>query len=1337
MSKKADTAEKPLSSPTKEKSPLASVSQVFSFARTRQTKLQLLGAFFFALISGCTFPAMIFYFAQAFEDLARPTESDDFMDTVRSMVYAFLILGVVILFSMTAENFLAETAATTMTHNLKTDWFRALLRQDMAYYDIRDVSGEATIISTNGNRYHRGVGRKLAESVQYFINFVGATTYAFYASWKVSLAVLAISPILMCSVSFLLKMNQTQTARANATYARAGSIVTTAISSIRTILSLNAVDRTIEEYKDATTEAHDGAVGQVWLVGLAHGSQFASFMLSYVVVTLFGTWLLYDSVVDSGCDPSGTVEDNERCDPSGVDVFGALMGISFGAAILPQISVSMEKFNEAREACFPALKVIHRAKVTAGKKDGTSDQTDSLQLFHRGESELPPYVIDSSCDAGMKPSAVSGEIVFNDVSFAYPTRKEIPVFKGFSLTIPAGKTVALVGPSGCGKSSAVQLLERFYDVDSGSITLDGNDIRDLNIGWLRRQLGLVSQEPKLFATSIRENIAAGAPDATEEQIIEAAKLANAHDFISSFPQGYDTQVGDLGGQLSGGQKQRIAISRVLLKKPKVMILDEATSALDSESENSVQKALDEIVRNQGITTLVIAHRLSTIRSADMIVVVADGKVAETGKHNELLSRQFLYADMVAAQSAKADSKSDSAISTPNTTEHGSLADSVESSNDYGSGEKPVIQFHHVDFAYPTRPDSKVFNGLNLTVRRGETLALVGPSGSGKSSAIQLIENFYRPTAGFISFNGEDMSELNVRWLRDQLGLVSQEPILFDTTVEENIRYGCPNASFEQVVEAAKQANAHDFISTFPDGYQTRVGQGSTLVSGGQKQRIAIARALIKRPVVLLLDEATSALDSHSEKIVQDALDKIMFGTEQTCVVVAHRLSTIRNADRIAVIERGRITEIGSHAELIARPGGHYQKLCSLQDLSADLHSEEKDNTGIESERKDEADQGEEGEKKAEVEEAVEVSKEKEKDLAKKASIFGKEDTFFLMVGGAGALLTGIMFPSWGFIFAYMTEILFYPVYPCPSSPAGVDDIAECDDYLDNVKDYMHDRSFDIFYGFIGVIVSSLIGYVLLFVGFGWAVENMNKRTRDAAFTSLLRQEVGWFDVRSPGSLTSRLSDDAALLRAYNGEPIRTLSMTLASVLVGVVVAFIYMWPFALLTIGLLPFMAFGAEMEMRTYLGEDEGDANQIDEHSPGGIVIATLADIRTVASLTLEPERAEEYARALTKEDPHPVRNNIVKGGGSALGQFTQMWGFGLMFFFGGWVLDEHSDEFTYREYLIALFAFMFSLYGLSAAFEGTADREKAKAAAFRIFEVIERQSLIDPLTDEGKKQV
>lgn len=170
---------------------------------------------------------------------------------------------------------------------------------------------------------------------------------------------------------------------------------------------------------------------------------------------------------------------------------------------------------------------------------------------------------------------------------------------------------------------------------------------------------------------------------------------------------------------------------------------------------------------------------------------------------------------------------------------------------------------------------------------------------------------------------------------------------------------------------------------------------------------------------------------------------------------------------------------------------------------------------------------------------------------------------------------------------------------------------------------------------------------------------------------------------------------------------------------------------------LLPCQAFGAEMEMRTYLGEDEGDANEIKEHSPGGIVIETLNDIRTVASLTLEEERAHDFATALASEDPHPVRSKLLKGSGSGLGQFTQMWGFGLMFFFGGWLLNEHPDDLTYRDYLIAMFAFMFSLYGLAAAFEGTADREKAKAAAARIFEIIDRESAIDPLTDQGKKDV
>lgn len=283
-----------------------------------------------------------------------------------------------------------------------------------------------------------GVGRKLAESVQYFVSFAGSLGYAFYSSWKVSLAVLSICPFLVCSVYFLLKMNQTQTAHANATYAKAGSIVQTAISAIRTILSLNAVENVVDQYKEATQEACDGAVGQVWLVGLAYGAQFASFMLSYVVVTLFGTWLLYDNVEESGCDPSGTVFGNERCDPAGVEVYGALLGVSFGAAVLPQIAVSIEKFIGAREACFPALKVIRRSKEPQTDVD---DTIDSLAHFRRGDSALPPYVIDSSSTSGGKPAVVMGDILFSNVQFSYPTRRETKFIEDFSLHIPAGKTV--------------------------------------------------------------------------------------------------------------------------------------------------------------------------------------------------------------------------------------------------------------------------------------------------------------------------------------------------------------------------------------------------------------------------------------------------------------------------------------------------------------------------------------------------------------------------------------------------------------------------------------------------------------------------------------------------------------------------------------------------------------------------------------------------------------------------------------------------------------------------------------------------------------------------------
>lgn len=227
----------------------------------------------------------------------------------------------------------------------------------------------------------------------------------------------------------------------------------------------------------------------------------------------------------------------------------------------------------------------------------------------------------------------------------------------------------------------------------------------------------------------------------------------------------------------------------------------------------------------------IAHRLSTIRNADLIAVLDGGKIVESGTHDELLEKREHYFRLVEAQKSKLHSNTPD-TSTPTSSEHGSERISSNGVCEYDDSDCPIIEFENVHFEYPTRPDAPVFTGLDLKVRQGETLALVGPSGSGKSTVIQLMECFYRPSSGTVKYNGTDMKELNVSWLRGQLGLVSQQPTLFDCSIEENICYGLPDASHAQVVEAAIQANAHDFISAFPEGYGTSVGQGSTLISGG-------------------------------------------------------------------------------------------------------------------------------------------------------------------------------------------------------------------------------------------------------------------------------------------------------------------------------------------------------------------------------------------------------------------------------------------------------------------------------------------------------------------------
>ena len=271
------------------------------------------------------------------------------------------------------------------------------------------------------------------------------------------------------------------------------------------------------------------------------------------------------------------------------------------------------------------------------------DFTEMLQKGYAGFKRFH-QIMETEPEIRERPGAavlenVRGDIEYRDVSFAYNSKEQ--VLEHLNIRIPAGSTCALVGPSGGGKTTICSLLPRFYDVDAGCILVDGTDVRNLTLRSLREAIGIVQQDVYIFAGSVRENIAYGKPDATDEEIMEAAKNANIHDFILSLEQGYDTYVGERGTRLSGGQKQRIAIARVFLKNPPILILDEATSALDNESEKHIQEALDRL--SQGRTTVVIAHRLSTIRGAEKIIVIDEGGVVEQGSHHQLLESDGIYA----------------------------------------------------------------------------------------------------------------------------------------------------------------------------------------------------------------------------------------------------------------------------------------------------------------------------------------------------------------------------------------------------------------------------------------------------------------------------------------------------------------------------------------------------------------------------------------------------------------------------------------------------------------------------------------------------------------------
>jgi len=507
--------------------------------------------------------------------------------------------GVTMFLQMSLFSRFGTKASCTMRER----YYEALLVQDISFHDVKKSSQLNASLASDGALINVGVGTQFGLTIQHLGEFAGGFAYSFYESPEVTAFMLALMPALMVIGWIQGQIASATTSTEEDEFAESTGESGETLAGLRTVKSLNA-----EPQKGITFNKMVESIGDMrrhgaWRTGLGMGFfLFGTFALIYGPAFTFGAFR-----IDKGKLTSD-------------ELLGAFFGVLIGGMGLGQIGASYPDMEKGLIAAFRMFKIIDREPNMKKPRETA------------------------------KKSGIEGHIEFRNVSFAYPTRKEMKVYDGLDCTIQTGQTVAFCGPTGCGKSTIVNLIERFYDPDSGDILIDGEPIHNYDLAYLRSQISLVSQEPVLFDASIKENIALGVTRKVSDQEIEdAARRANAHDFISSFPDGYNTRTGEKGSQMSGGQKQRIAIARAILKKSKIILLDEATSALDTKSEKIVQEALDALIAAQSATCIIIAHRLSTIQNADVIIVLESGKIVEKGTHQELLKLDRVYSHMVNAQ----------------------------------------------------------------------------------------------------------------------------------------------------------------------------------------------------------------------------------------------------------------------------------------------------------------------------------------------------------------------------------------------------------------------------------------------------------------------------------------------------------------------------------------------------------------------------------------------------------------------------------------------------------------------------------------------------------------
>ncbi|XP_070044100.1 ABC transporter B family member 21-like isoform X2 [Nicotiana tomentosiformis] len=544
-----------------------------------------------ATISGSAFPAFGLVLSNILKSFYEPP--DELKKDSQFWALMIVVIATILLISSPLETLFFTVAGCKLIQRIRSMCFQKVVHMEIGWFDEPEnsVGGIATKLSADAALVRVLVGDILAKITKDLAAAIVGIVIAFRASWLLSLIILAMLPFMMANIYVQRKFAKGFSTDAKKLYEQASQVANDAVGNIRTVASFCVEEKVVELYKKESESPIMTGTGKGLISGISYAIASSLLFFVYAASGYAGARLVQDGKIATS------------------DTFRVFLAVYLTAMVISQSSFFFNDLKKARGAAASIIAILDRKSK-----------------------------IDSSNEDGLSLDQSKGVIEFKEICFAYPTRPNIQVLHGFNLTILSGQTIALVGESGCGKSTVISVLQRYYDFNSGRIMLDGIDIKNFNLKWLRHQMGLVSQEPVLFNDTIRANIMYGKDgDATEGELVAAAKLANAHKFICGLQQGYDTIVGERGVQLSGGQKQRVAIARAIVKNPKILLLDEATSALDAESERIVQMALDQIMVNR--TTIIVAHRLSTIKGADLVCVMENGTIIEEGNHETLICNE--------------------------------------------------------------------------------------------------------------------------------------------------------------------------------------------------------------------------------------------------------------------------------------------------------------------------------------------------------------------------------------------------------------------------------------------------------------------------------------------------------------------------------------------------------------------------------------------------------------------------------------------------------------------------------------------------------------------------